>query len=117
MPFRILPRLGKRLRDTAQRLPRRTGRLTQQALTCNLGQVLDISAGGMRVITKRVPRRPVNIQLAGHALPGPLTAVTQWSKRKGFFCHEVGLKFENVTPQVAKHLTNIACGCRLRAAA
>jgi hypothetical protein len=95
-------------------LPRRTGRLCQHTLSCNLGRVLDISAGGMRIITRKVPRGFVDVHLVGHPLPGSLKAVRQWSRRLGWFRHEVGLRFETVTPDVAQRLSAIACSCRLR---
>ena len=117
MPLRLWPKCGKRTRNASERTPRRTGRLNQHTLMCNLGRVLDISAGGMRILCKKVPRSRVSVQLVGHPLPAKLTAVKQWSKRRGMFEHEVGLKFEDVTPAVAKCLSEIACGCRLRAAA
>lgn len=95
-------------------MPRRTGRLSQHTLSCNLGRVLDISAGGMRVLARRVPRGFVDVNLVGHPLPGPLKAVRQWSRRVGWFRHEIGLKFDAVSPDVAQRLSNIACSCRLR---
>jgi len=100
----------------ASRNSRRAGRLPQDTLACNLGIVLDISAGGMRVLCSKMPPRRTEIVLLGHNLPGPLVAEITWYKRVGFFKREVGMQFVNVTPQIANCLTSIARDNRTRRA-
>lgn len=113
-------------RESAQDLPklsakdvpiqhrRRSGRLPQEALICNFGMVLDLSVGGMRVICRKAPMEPVEIQMLGFDLPGPLKAIPAWSKRVGFFKSEVGFRFEDITPEMGACLTRIAATHRFR---
>jgi hypothetical protein len=93
---------------------RRFGRLPQESLQCNLGLVIDISAGGMRVLTRSKPRNNIHITLHGYPLPGPLVANVTWVKRAGLFMREIGLCFEGVTPEMAQVLTGIASIHRFR---
>ena len=97
-----------------RRSRRKSGRLPQDALACNLGIVLDISAGGMRILCTRPPRKRVRVRLHGYKLPAPLIAVRAWSKRIGLLKHRVGLRFENVSPALAHRLTAIAAANRMR---
>ena len=93
---------------------RKSGRLPQDALVCNLGIVLDISAGGMRILCSRPPRKRVRVRLHGYKLPSPLIAVRAWSRRMGLLKHKVGMRFENVSPALAHRLTAIAATNRMR---
>jgi hypothetical protein len=93
---------------------RRSGRLPQESLQCNLGTVLDISAGGMRVLTRAKPSGRLNVVLQGYPLPEPLAAEVAWTKRSGLFMREVGLCFHDVSPQMAQFLTRIAMMHRFR---
>jgi hypothetical protein len=103
---------GEQPSDRATR--RKFGRLPQDTLKSNLGAVLDISAGGMRVLCHRVPRGQVEIYLLDNQLPGRLMAEVSWSKRVGLFKFEVGLRFENLTPSMSQCLTSIAAANRQR---
>lgn len=91
---------------------RRFGRIRQESLTCNLGVVHDLSAGGMRVCGRRSPAWDVIVQIRfdGFQLPGPLCATMTWSRRVGLFKHEFGVRFEDPDPEVLRCLTMIA-GC------
>jgi hypothetical protein len=93
---------------------RRSGRLPQEALMSNLGLVLDLSGGGMCVLTRSPPKGVVQVTLEGHPLPGPLYATVTWSKRVGLFMRELGLRFESVTPETSQVLTQIASMHRYR---
>lgn len=93
---------------------RRFGRLPQEVLTSNIGVVLDLSAGGMRVLARRLPAQRVAITLRGYSLPGPLIAEAQWSRRIGMFRHEIGLRFPDPPANVTQVLTQIAATHRLR---
>src|SRR5688572_23729885 len=95
---------------------RRTGRLQQEMLSCNIGDVLDISAGGMRVLSRQnVPER-IQVFLNGYQLPGKLIAELAWTKKVGLRKLEVGLRFVDVSPEVAQTLTAIAASNRFRTA-
>ena len=95
---------------------RRTGRLPQESLVSNLGPVLDISIGGMRVISRSPLRGTVTVQFGAYSLPERLDATVTWSKRTGLFSREVGLRFENVSPRLCAVLTQIASLHRYRRA-
>jgi hypothetical protein len=93
---------------------RRTGRLPQESLMCNLGLILDLSVGGMRILCRKAPTHPVEIEITGHTLPGKLIATLAWSKKVGLFKTEIGLRFEKVTAEMATCLTQIAAINRFR---
>jgi hypothetical protein len=93
---------------------RRFGRLPQDTLVSNLGTVLDISAGGMRVLCRKVPRGRLEVKLLENELPGRLTGEVAWSRRVGLFKYEVGVRFDNMSPEIAQRLTAIAGANRLR---
>lgn len=95
---------------------RRTGRLPQEALVCNLGLILDISVGGMRVMSRTPHSGVVNVKFRDYPTPEPLLATVTWSKRAGIFMREMGLRFENVSPQMSSVLTQIASAHRFRRA-
>lgn len=82
----------------------------------NVGEVIDISAGGMRVICRQAPPQRIHIQLQGHNLPGPLLAELAWSKKAGLFKREVGYKFVHLSDEVAQCLSTIAGSNRFRRA-
>ena len=93
---------------------RRFGRLPLETLESNLGTILDLSAGGMRVMCRRIPKLMTQVQIDGFPMPQPLHAKVTWARRVGLFRHEVGLQFVDVTPQLASVLAKVA-GCnRLR---
>lgn len=95
---------------------RRHGRLPQETLVSNVGDVLDISAGGMRVISSSAPKEYAQIQIEGYTLPGTLSAQVAWTKKRGFRKREVGYRFIDVTPKMAQALTAIAATNRFRRA-
>lgn len=93
---------------------RRSGRLPAEALVCNIGLVLDISVGGMRVLARSNYSGTVKIKFRDYPTTEPLHATVTWTKRVGFFMREVGLRFENVSPQMSSLLTTIASCHRYR---
>lgn len=93
---------------------RRFGRLPQETLMSNIGLVLDLSAGGMRVLCRRTPPERIRISLRGHNLPGPLNGVITWSRRVGLFRHEVGVRFEDISSETKQALADISAVHRLR---
>lgn len=88
--------------------PRRHGRLPQEFLRCNLGEIIDISGGGMCVISDHFPPVLMQIAFEGYRLLEPLVAQRMWCKPLKGSRWEVGLKFLDVTPQLAEALTFIA---------
>jgi len=96
---------------------RKHGRLEQEAVMSGLGQVLDLSASGMRVLgRKSVPRGEFTTWIRGLGVSMTVRARVAWSKRRGMLRQELGLQFVNVTPDVARQLTDLAMSNRLRRA-
>jgi hypothetical protein len=114
LPMRFDPQAGLTSDKRPGRSKRRFGRLPQETLMSNIGAVLDLSAGGMRIVCRRLPPARIAITLKGYTLPGPLVAEISWSRRVGLFRQEVGLRFEDVSPEVTQMLTTIAGTHRLR---
>ncbi len=95
-------------RASASPQDRRTGRINIGELKCNLGHVLDLSSGGVRVLSRRKLSGGYEITLfdgdGGVRIKGKVT----WSKRHGLFKHEIGLRFVDVPSDVAAKLTTLA---------
>ncbi len=89
------------------------GRIHQQALLSTLGPVLDLSAGGMRLLsTKRIDGEHDVMVLSGSGSV-EVRARTCWCRRLGLFRFEVGMAFVGVPPQAARTLAAIAVSHRL----
>lgn len=96
---------------------RRSGRLEQELLFCEYGRVQDLSVGGMRVASRRVPAAGVlDVSLFGVGETISLKARVAWKRRTGLLKHEVGFQFVDVSPELARKLTNLATTCRMRRA-
>ncbi len=105
----------KLLRTPTQADNRRAqGRLPQELLRSNLGPVLDLSMGGMRVRCTRAPKGDVDVELMELEEPVKLRAEVMWKQRQGLRRYEVGLKFLDVPPDVDKQLTEVALNHSLR---
>mgnify|MGYP001013570306 CR=1 FL=1 len=91
---------------------RRHGRVKCRDIRCTLGTVADLSASGLRV-TARGPRRlsagdcfTMTIQ----TLDGPMLAPVEvaWIRRNGWRKHEIGIRFREVGPALARALAALA---------
>jgi len=91
---------------------RRHGRIQAQVVACSLGEVLDISGGGMRVTSATKPEVQVGDELTVtlQSFDGPLAVMVRvvWSKRRGFKRHQLGLQFVNVGDDLRKRLSALA---------
>lgn len=103
------------LRDTSDGLPRangrRYGRVLCQDVRCTLGTVLDVSAGGMRVRSRRKPPDPGSTLLVGlRSLDGEIVVecTVKWARSRGLLSHEAGLQFVDTTPAIRKALAGLA---------
>lgn len=84
-------------------------RLAQEALTCNLGEVLNLSLGGMQVRCIRATKdKLVEVQLTFEGETINLQAEVVRSTKVGFRKHELGLRFLDVDPEIAKQLTRVS---------
>ena len=93
---------------------RAQGRLPQELLQSNLGPVLDLSMGGMRVRCGRALKGEVDVDLMGLVEPVRLRAEVMWTRRQGLRKFEVGLKFVDIAPDVARQLTELSLNHSLR---
>ncbi len=91
-------RSGRRLR----------GRLPQEGLNCDLGSVLDRSAGGMRVLAKRPHHGELTVCVDGFEMSLRLQANIVWCKRHGLRCYEMGLQFLYVAEEMGRVLSRIS---------
>lgn len=87
---------------------RRTGRLETESVASNLGAVLNLSSGGMRVLCRRTPRNPVHVELVGCGAHLKLRGEVAWVQRIGFFQKIVGIHFIDVTEEQTSLLTSLA---------
>lgn len=91
---------------------RRSGRVRCQWTHCSLGSVEDISATGMRVICRRKPAAEKGSRLAAivEGLDGEfdISGRIVWKKKVGFFRWEMGIEFDEVTPEARKGLALLA---------
>ncbi len=84
-------------------------RLPQEALKCNLGEVLNLSLGGMRVCCTRAPKDTVvEVELTYERETMKVQAEVVRSNKVGFRKHELGLRFLDVDPETAKQLTRVS---------
>ncbi len=84
-------------------------RLPQEALKCNLGEVLNLSLGGMRVRCTRAPKDAVvEVELTYEGETMKVQAEVVRSNKIGFRKHELGLRFLDVDPETAKQLTRVS---------
>jgi len=96
---------------------RRTpGRVPQESLVCDLGPVLDLSCGGMRILSKRPLTNIVQAKVCSFDFSMVLHARVVWTKRLGFRRHEIGLQFLNIDESASKTLGRISASHRMRRA-
>ncbi len=95
---------------------RSPGRTPQESLMCDLGPVLDLSSGGMRILSKRPLRDIVKAKVWAFDFCMTLDTRVAWSNRLGFRRHEIGLEFINVDEPVSKILGRISALHRMRRA-
>ncbi len=97
------------LRVIGRRSGRRLqGRLHQDGLVCNMGQVVDLSSGGMRVLAKRPHHGELTVCVDGFDMTLRLQANIVWCERHGFRCFEMGLEFLYVDEEMGQILSRIS---------
>ena len=83
-------------------------RMNLEHISCSVGQILDLSLGGMRVKCTSVPEPLVDFSIEHGDEKIDLRAEVVWNKRVGFRKHEVGLRFLNVSREVNDRLADLA---------
>jgi diguanylate cyclase (GGDEF)-like protein len=96
------------MNTTEQSEQRRFGRYRPDRLSCNLGQVLDLSSGGLRVLSPR-PRQGSQTVVFQTPRMGKITldARVAWRRQMGPKQHLLGLAFENVSPSIRPVLQSL----------
>jgi len=91
---------------------RRHGRIRCEILQCGLGEVMDISASGMRVrhCGRRIVKEGKVLNLLLKALDRtlPVTVKVVWVKRQGFMRYSFGVEFVDMTPEQAASIASFA---------
>ncbi len=114
-PLFFEPQRGMK-RETNLSDRRSPGRLPQEDLVCDLGPILDLSIGGMRVLCKRRLEGSLKIRLWAFQFYMNLDGQVVWTKHLGFRRHEIGVQFLNVDDDTAKILSRISAIHRMRRA-
>jgi len=95
---------------------RRHGRLLQEELKSNIGTVLDLSATGMRVITRHpLLRSTVTVKI--NSFTGLRVAVTCkviWRERIGFMKYVLGLHIIDADPKLIEEIASLCRSHRIR---
>lgn len=88
--------------DAGRANRRKHGRFRVQGFGSSLGQVLNISATGAQIRFDATAALPVgqSISVVVETPNGPVNAVARvvWWRRAGWFGHEAGLEFRELTP-------------------
>lgn len=98
-------RLISALGDSGSPNNRKAGRVRCQYVTCSLGEVRDLSATGLRVLCKKNPGIAAGqvICFRLNTLEGaelPIMAHVAWARKAGWFKHELGMKFLDVSAEL-----------------
>ena len=102
-------RIGKGMYRRRSRTERRkSGRVKQGTIACNLGSIINLSAGGLRLLSHRRLNGILSVELWDAHRGLRLRGKVAWCRRIGFRKHEVGVEFLNITPEIAGNLAAIA---------
>ncbi len=105
--FELPPQLRK-----TENNARRCGRVRCQWTHCNLGEVLDISATGIRIKCKRRPAAEngarISINIEGIDGAFDVSGRIVWRKKVGMFRWEVGIELDEPSLEARKGLSLIA---------
>lgn len=105
------------LKSTSQnsqriKFPREHERVHAQGISCHLGQVLDISAGGMRIRTEGTPGVTrgdmCNFGVRSNRHQVSVQGQILWTRRSGWKNYEVGVRFLDASPVHVQLLLQLA---------
>src|SRR5687768_7778330 len=80
------------------------GRLRQQGVLCNLGVVLDLSAGGMRVLSTKNHEGEMMVRIWTVSEKALVKVGVVWSQRVGFRRYVIGMRFLELSESSATML-------------
>jgi hypothetical protein len=96
---------------------RRHGRAYSIGVRCELGDIIDVSASGMRVLGFRRPRLSANTtRVISIDTPAGVMEVEvrlAWVRRLGWMQVEFGLEFVHPTPETISGLLSILHACAI----
>jgi hypothetical protein len=87
--------------------PRKWGRVRIESLPCNLGCVLDLSAGGLRIRSPKKLGGSVEVILGNGSQRLILQATVVWQKRRGWKSFEAGLSFNELSQDERAQLVKL----------
>lgn len=87
---------------------RRFGRFKGNRLGCNLGKVMDLSGGGMRIRCSNRLSSQMPVKLWTPKREVSLQAKVAWVRRIGFRKYEIGLQFLDLTAEMQQNLSTFA---------
>ena len=110
---RVIRRMSQSVRAGAARLRpltdrRRCGRFRGTRLGCNIGRVVDLSGGGLRVRRATRLSSQMDVKLWTPKRQITVLAKVAWVRRIGFRKYEIGLEFLDMTPDTQKDLSTFA---------
>jgi DnaJ-domain-containing protein 1 len=94
------------------KFPREHERVAAQGITCHLGQVLDISAGGMRIRTEGTPgvqkgdTLSFGVRSSRHKVS--VQGQVLWTRRSGWKNYEIGVRWLDASPIHVELLLQLA---------
>jgi hypothetical protein len=91
---------------------RASGRLRCTMARCTLGEIIDISAGGMKIRTRARPALGKGVQTLLLTQHGqlPVRCTVRWTKRVSLFWFDVGLRFSELSPEARRVICEFAGG-------
>ena len=96
---------------------RRTrGRVRQQGVMSNAGVVIDLSGGGVRVLSTHPLEGKLQLTISCESDTVTVNAEVVWSKRVGFRRHVAGLRFIDLDEAGLRIVSRIAATHRLQVA-
>ena len=107
------PQAGVNSLEEVHESHRKHGRLSQETVQSSLGKVVDLSAGGMKVICRKVPKDYFRVDIHGLGPTIRVTGIVRWSERIGLMKHICGVEFVGVDVEQARALTRMAMNNRV----
>lgn len=96
---------------------RRTrGRVRQQGVNSNLGVVIDLSGGGVRILSTQPLEGRTKLSITCESDNVTVTAEVVWCKRVGFRRHVAGMRFVDLDESASRIVSRIAATHRLQVA-
>ena len=96
--------------EAANNNQRKHGRVRCQGIYCSFGEILDMSASGMRVLSAiRPPPVDQIVTVTIQTLEGPVAVEARviWSRKTSFFKREIGMRFVDLLPSAASALSRV----------